>query len=59
MGRKGTCLTLATGRAYKELARSTLTDGSSFHATPAVVGRRLLIRSDRFLYCVGRRRAPT
>ena len=54
MGRKGVCLTVATGRAYKELARSSLTDGSRFHATPAVVGKRLLIRSDRFPYCVGR-----
>ena len=36
-----------------ELARNSLDDPSSFQATPAVCNGRLLIRSDRFLYCIG------
>jgi len=36
------------------LARSSMADRSRFHATPAVAGNRLLIRSDRYLYCIGK-----
>jgi hypothetical protein len=36
----------------QELAVNEMADGGRFHATPAVVGRSLLIRSDGFLYCV-------
>ena len=35
----------------KELARNDLDDPSIFNATPALSGGRLLLRSDRYLYC--------
>ena len=43
----------APGRQYEELARNDLGDKSIFNATPAIDGNRLLIRSDRYLYCLG------
>jgi hypothetical protein len=45
---------LAIGPEYEELAVNEMSDGGRFHATPAVDGSKLLIRSDAFLYCVGR-----
>lgn len=45
---------LATGPEFAELARNQLDDSSIFNATPAIVDGRLLVRSDRFLYCLGR-----
>jgi outer membrane protein assembly factor BamB len=49
---KGRVVVLAVGREYKELAVNEMFDGGRFHATPAVDGKRLLIRSDGFLYGV-------
>jgi len=54
VSREGETVVLAAGRELKELARNDLTDGSVFNATPVIDGDRLLIRSDRFLYCVGK-----
>jgi hypothetical protein len=51
---KGRVLVLAVGPEYEELAVNEMSDGGRFHATPAVDGNKLLIRSDAFLYCVGR-----
>jgi hypothetical protein len=51
---KGRVVVLAVGPEYKELAVNEMADGGRFHATPAVDGNKLLIRSDGFLYCVGR-----
>ncbi len=48
-------LVLDASPEYKELAVNQL--GSSeerFNATPAIVGNRLLLRSDQNLYCVGK-----
>ncbi len=45
---------LAAEPEFKELARNRLDDASVFNATPAVAGNRLLLRSDRFLYCIGK-----
>lgn len=43
------------GPKYKLLAHNTLDpDTSIFNATPAVSGSQLFLRSDRFLYCVGK-----
>jgi outer membrane protein assembly factor BamB len=39
---------------FKVLARNHLGDESVFNATPAIVEGRLLIRSDRALYCIGK-----
>ncbi len=44
---------LAAKPEFEELAHNELDDGSTFNASPSVVGNRLLIRSDRYLYCIG------
>lgn len=38
---------------YRLLAHNTLDDGSVFNASPAVSDRHILIRSERYLYCLG------
>lgn len=44
---------LASSPTYRELAINRLgTEDERFNATPAVVGSRLLIRSDQAMYCV-------
>ncbi len=43
-----------SGAEFKEVTRNDLGDSSIFNATPAVVGNRLLLRSDRYLYCLGK-----
>jgi outer membrane protein assembly factor BamB len=45
---------LAAGREFKELARNRLDDESLFNATPVITDGQLLLRSDRFLYCIGK-----
>jgi len=45
---------LALSPEFKELARNRLNDQSVFNATPVVSDSRLLVRSDRFLYCIGK-----
>lgn len=46
-------LVLAASPTYQELAVNVLgEDGELFNATPAIVGDRMLIRSERNLYCV-------
>jgi outer membrane protein assembly factor BamB len=46
-------LVIAAQPEYKELAINKLgTDEERFNATPAIVGGRLLLRSDQYLYCV-------
>lgn len=38
---------------YRLLAHNTLDDDSVFNASPAVSDGQILLRSDRFLYCIG------
>jgi hypothetical protein len=45
---------LAVGPAFKELARPNLDDKSVFDATPVPSNGQLLLRSDKFLYCLGK-----
>ena len=45
---------LAAEPELKELARNRLEDKSIFNGTPAIMGSQLLLRSDRFLYCIGK-----
>jgi len=45
---------LATGPEFKELGRNDLGDSSIFNATPTPSEDRLLVRSDRFLYSIGK-----
>jgi outer membrane protein assembly factor BamB len=51
--RNGRVFVLAAKPQFEPLARNDLGDRSSFDASPALDGNRLLIRSDRFLYCIG------
>ena len=45
---------LALSPRFELLAHNRLDDESVFNATPVVTDGRLLLRSDRFLYCIGR-----
>lgn len=52
--REGETVVLAAKPKYEKLATNNLNDRSLFHASPAVAGGRLLIRSDKYLYCLGK-----
>jgi outer membrane protein assembly factor BamB len=53
VARGGAVFVIAAKPQFELLARNDLRDRSSFDASPAVDGDRLLVRSDRFLYCAG------
>ncbi len=55
VSRAGRTLVLAAGSKYEQLAVNDLGDGSTFNASPAIAENRLYLRSDQFLYCVGRK----
>jgi outer membrane protein assembly factor BamB len=44
---------LVAGPKFQLLAHNDLADPSIFNASPVVAGNRLLLRSDRYLYCLG------
>lgn len=52
--RDGRTFVLAAKTGFEQLADNDLSDGSIFNSSPAVDGNRLLIRSDKFLYCIGK-----
>lgn len=51
--RNGRGFVLAARPQFEPPTRNELGDRSSFDASPAVEGNRLLLRSDKFLYCLG------
>ena len=51
---RGGTVVLAIGREFKNLAQNDLGDRSVFNGTPAIGNGQLLLRSDRFLYCIGK-----
>jgi outer membrane protein assembly factor BamB len=53
VSRNGKTFVLAAKPQFEQLAVNDLSDRGVFNASPAVAGNRLLIRSDKFLYCVG------
>ncbi len=53
LARNGRMFVVAAKTEFEQLGMNDLRDGSIFNATPAVIGSRLLIRSDKFLYCIG------
>src|SRR5262245_61783199 len=55
VSRDGRTFVLPARPKYELLASNDLRDGSLFHATPVAADRRLFLRSDRYLYCVGKR----
>jgi hypothetical protein len=52
--REGKTFVIAAKPEFEQLAANDLRDRSTFNGSPAVDGNRLLIRSDKFLYCIGR-----
>ena len=55
VGRDKGALVLAAGEKFQELARNDLGDRSIFNGTPLPIGEgRILLRSDKFLYCLGK-----
>ena len=52
--RDGQTCVLAAKPEFEQLAVNRLEDGSRFDGSPAVDGDRLLIRSGKFLYCLGK-----
>ena len=53
--RGGRTVVVAATPKFEKLGVNDLSDRSTFNATPAVAGGRLFLRSDRFLYCLGRK----
>jgi outer membrane protein assembly factor BamB len=53
VSRRGAVYVIAAKPQFELLARNDFGDRSSFDASPVIDGNRLLVRSDRFLYCVG------
>lgn len=54
VSRQAGTFVLAAGPEFKQLAHNELGDKTIFNATPAVFDSRLLLRSDSFLYCIGK-----
>lgn len=52
--REGRTFVVAAKPEFEQLAANDLGDRSVFNGSPAVDGNRLLIRSDKFLYCIGK-----
>ena len=52
--RDGRTFVLAAKPQFEQLAVNDLKDGGLFNSSPAVDGSRILIRSDKFLYCIGK-----
>jgi hypothetical protein len=50
-GREGTTLVLKHGPKFEILATNTLSEGVD--ASPVILGKRLLLRGQKHLYCVG------
>ncbi len=53
VSRQGGTFVLAVGEEFKQLAHNELGDESVFNATPVFSDGKLLLRSDRYLYCIG------
>ncbi len=51
--RDGKMFVVAAKPEFEQLAVNDLNDRSIFNGSPAVAGKRLLIRSDKYLYCIG------
>ena len=51
--REGRMFVLAARPEFELLATNELNDNSTFNGSPAVSGNQLLVRSDRYLYCIG------
>ncbi len=54
VSREDGAIVLAAGSRFKLLARNHLGDSGIFNATPTISNGQLLLRSDRYLYCIGK-----
>lgn len=52
--RTGVAFVIAARPKFEQLAVNRFTERSVFNASPAITGQRLLVRSDKTLYCIGR-----
>jgi len=55
VARNGRTFVVAASPQFKQLAANDLPDAGRCIATPSVIDGRLLLRSDRSLYCIGNR----
>jgi outer membrane protein assembly factor BamB len=53
--RDGKCFVVAARPKFELIATNELGERAMFNASPAVAGSRLLIRSDKTLYCIGKK----
>ena len=54
LSRSGRMFVLPAKPEFELLATNELRDGTQFNASPAVFDSRILLRSETFLYCIGR-----
>jgi hypothetical protein len=54
LNRSGKTFVLSANPEFEQLAQNELNDGSLFNGSPALAGNRILLRSDKFLYCLGK-----
>jgi outer membrane protein assembly factor BamB len=52
VNRQGKTFVLAAKPEFELLSVNDLSDGSGFNGSPAVAGKQLLLRSDKYLYCI-------
>ena len=56
LNRSGATIVITPGSKYKQARVNQITgDDSMFNATPALSDGQIIIRSDRYLYCIGKR----
>lgn len=53
--REGSCYVLAAKNKLEILARNTLGDADGFTASPAIDGGQIFVRSNTYLYCIGKK----
>lgn len=54
LSRGGKTFVVSATPKFQLVASNSLQDGGGFNGSPAVSGNRLFIRSDKFLYCLGK-----
>ena len=52
MSRRNGAFVFAAQPRFKLVAQNRFTDDAQFNATPAISGKQIFLRSDRYLYCI-------
>ncbi|MEM7784229.1 MAG: PQQ-binding-like beta-propeller repeat protein [Planctomycetota bacterium] len=52
--KNGSCYVMAAKPKFEMLMVNSINDGSEFNSTPAVLDGKLFVRSNKFLYCIGK-----